>query len=42
MFDQYVSWIDPWIVEALAVIIGSFVLVFVICRIMDFLNGDQQ
>jgi hypothetical protein len=47
MFDQYVklfniSWIEPWMVEAMAIIVGSLVLVFVICKIMDFLNGSQR
>jgi len=47
MFDQYVklfniSWVEPWMVEAMAMILGSLVLVFVICKIMDFLNGSQR
>jgi len=47
MFEQYVTlfhlnWIEPWMVEAMAMILGSLVLVFVICKIMDFLNGSQK
>jgi hypothetical protein len=47
MFDQYVklfniSWITPWMVEALAIIVGSLLLVFVICKAMDCLNGENQ
>ena len=47
MFDQYVklfniSWIEPWMVEALASMFGALILVFVVCKAMDFLNGDQQ
>jgi hypothetical protein len=47
MFDQYVklfniSWIEPWMVEALAIIFGALLLGLVIGKTMDFLNGDQQ
>ena len=47
MFDQYVklfdiSWIDPWIVEALVIILGALLLGLVIGKAMDFLNGDQR
>ena len=47
MFDQYVklfniSWIEPWMVEAMAMIAGAFLLVFMICKAMDCFNGDQQ
>ena len=47
MFDQYIKlfntdWIEPWMVEALAMIAGALMLAFVICKAMDFLNGDQQ
>jgi len=47
MFDQYIklfniSWIEIWMVEALAIIFGSLLLVLVICKTMDFLNRDQQ
>ena len=47
MFDQYVklfstSWIEPWMVEALAMIAGALILVIVICKAMDCLNGDRS
>ena len=47
MFDQYVklfntSWIEPWMVEALAMIAGAFIVVIVICKAMDCLNGDNS
>jgi hypothetical protein len=45
--DHYIklfntSWIEPWMIEAVAMIVGSLVLVFVICKIVDFLNGSQR
>ena len=47
MFDQYIklfdiSWIEPWMVEAMAMIIGSLLLVFMICKALDCFNGDQS
>jgi hypothetical protein len=47
MFEQYVklfdiSWIEPWMVEALAMIVGSLFLVFVICKALDCFNGESQ
>ena len=47
IFDQYVklfnlNWIEPWLVEALAMIAGALMLAIVICKAMDCLNGDQQ
>jgi len=47
MFEQYVklfdlSWLEPWLVEALAVIAGALLLGLVIGKTMDFLNGEQQ
>jgi hypothetical protein len=47
MFDQYVklfniSWIEPWMVEALAIIFGALLLGLVVGKTMDFLNGNQQ
>ena len=44
MLDQYVklfniSWIEPWMVEAMAIIIGAFILTFMVCKAMDCLNG---
>ena len=46
IFDQYVklfnlSWIEPWLVEALAIMVGAVILVLVVCKVMDFLNGDR-
>jgi len=47
MFDQYVklfntSWIEPWMVEAIAMIIFAFLLVFVICKAIDCFNGENK
>jgi len=47
IFDQYIKlfstdWIEPWMVEALAMIAGALILAIVICKAMDCLNGDQQ
>jgi len=47
MSDQYIKlfstdWIEPWMVEALAIMVGSLLLVWVVGKIMDFLNGSQQ
>ena len=47
MFDQYVklfniSWIESWMVEALAMIAGALIVVIVICKAMDCLNGDRS
>jgi hypothetical protein len=47
MFDQYVKlfhldWIEPWMVEALAIMFGALMVAFVICKANDcFLNKDQ-
>ena len=47
MFDQYVKlfhldWIEPWMVEALAIMFGALLLGLVVGKTMDFLNGDQR
>ena len=46
MFDQYVklfnnSWIESWMVEALATMLGALILAIVICKAMECLNGDR-
>jgi hypothetical protein len=47
MLDQYVklfniSWIEPWMVEALAMIAGALMVAFIICKANDcFFNRDQ-
>ena len=47
MLDQYVklfniSWVEPWMVEALAFMFGALLLAFVICKTNDcFFNRDQ-
>jgi hypothetical protein len=46
MFDQYVklfniSWIEPWMVEALAIMFGALILAFVVCKANDCFNGDR-
>jgi hypothetical protein len=47
MLDQYVKlfhldWIEPWMVEALAIMFGALMVGLVVGKTMDFLNGDQQ
>ena len=47
MFDQYIklfntSWIEPWMVEALVIMLGALLLVLVVGKTIDFLNGNQQ
>ena len=47
MFDQYVKlfhldWIAPWMVEAMAIILGALLLSFVICKTMDCFNGEDR
>jgi hypothetical protein len=47
MFEQYVKlfhlgWIEPWMVEALAIMFGALLLGLVVGKTMDFLNGDQR
>lgn len=47
MTDQYVklfniSWIEPWMVEALAIIGGALVLGFIVAKSMDCFNGEDR
>jgi hypothetical protein len=47
MFDQYVklfniSWIEPWMVEALVIIFGAMLLALVVAKTIDLLNGNQR
>ncbi len=47
MFDYYVklfntSWVEPWMVEAMMIIGGGLLLMFMICKAMDCLNGENQ
>ena len=47
MFDQYVklfhlTWIEPWMVEAMAMIVGALILVFMICKALDCFNGESS
>jgi hypothetical protein len=46
MVDYYVrlfntNWIEPWMIEALAIIAGALLLGVVVGKTMDFLNGDR-
>jgi hypothetical protein len=36
------NWVQPWMVEALAMIAGALILAFVVCKATDCFNGDQQ
>jgi hypothetical protein len=45
MLDHYVrlfniSWVEPWMIEAMAIIAGALLLGLVVGKVMDFLNGD--
>jgi hypothetical protein len=46
MLDQYVKlfhlgWIEPWMVEALGIILGALMVAYVICKATDCFNGDR-
>jgi hypothetical protein len=40
LFD--ISWIEPWLVEALATMALALLLAMIISRLIGFLNGDKQ
>jgi hypothetical protein len=45
--DNYVklfdlSWVDPWLVEALAVIALALILAMIISRLAVWFNGENQ
>lgn len=45
--DNYVklfdlSWVEPWLVEALAAIAMGLILVMILSRLATWLNGDNQ
>jgi len=47
MFEQYVklfnlSWLEPWMVEALAIMFGALILAFVVCKANDCFNGENK
>jgi hypothetical protein len=47
MLDHYVrlfniGWIEPWMVEAMAIMAGALLLGLVIGKTMDFLNGEDR
>ena len=47
MIDQYVklfniSWIEPWLVEAIATILGALVVIFLITKFVDTMNGEDR
>ena len=47
MLDHYVrlfniSWIEPWMVEAMTIMAGALLLGVVVGKTMDFLNGDRR
>jgi len=46
MFEQYaklfdLSWVQPWIVEALIMMIGGVLLGLIICKALDCFNGEK-
>ena len=40
LFD--LSWIEPWLIEALAIMAIALLLAMIISRLVSFINGDQQ
>ena len=47
MFEQYIKlfhldWIEAWMVEAVAIVGGGLLLSLIVCKALDFLNGDQR
>jgi len=40
LFD--LSWIEPWLIEALAIMALALLFAMIISRLVGFLNGDQQ
>jgi hypothetical protein len=50
MFEQYVklfqinwidTWIDTWMVEAVMIISGALLVILIVCKVMDDLNGKN-
>ena len=46
MFEQYVklfnlSWLEPWMVEAVAIVVGALILSFVVCKATDCMTGEK-
>jgi hypothetical protein len=46
MFEQYVTlfrldWIEPWMVEALGIMLGAMLLMMIVCKAIDCMNGDK-
>jgi hypothetical protein len=44
--DNYIkifdlSWIEPWLVEALLIIASALVLSLILCKAVDFMNRDH-
>ena len=47
MFEQYVKlfhlgWIEPWLVEAMAMIFGAVLIMLAVVKTIDFLNGEDR
>lgn len=46
MFEQWVtlfnlSWLEPWMVEAVAIVFGALILSFVVCKATDCMTGEK-
>jgi hypothetical protein len=39
LFD--LSWVEPWLAEALLIIASALVLSLILCKAVDFINGDN-
>jgi hypothetical protein len=40
LFD--LSWVEPWLVEALIVIFGALLLGVFMCQVAEWINGDNK
>ena len=39
LFD--LSWVEPWLAEALLIIASALVLSLILCKAVDFMNRDS-
>jgi hypothetical protein len=36
------NWLEAWMIEAVATIFGALLLGYVLCKVADFITGDNQ
>ena len=47
MFDQYIKLFDimptieAWLVEAIAMVLGGFILAWIVCKVTDCIGRDK-